>query len=61
MGDSVDNIPGAPGLGEKTAMVLMNEYQSLENLIKNIDSITDRVGTRYKSCLLYTSTSPRDS
>ena len=30
MGDSVDNIPGAPGLGEKTAMVLMNEYQSLE-------------------------------
>ena len=48
MGDSVDHIPGAPGLGEKTAMVLMNEYQSLENLIKNIDSITDRVVTRYK-------------
>jgi len=48
MGDSVDNIPGAPGLGEKTAMVLMNEYQSLENLMNNIDSITDRVGTKYK-------------
>ena len=48
MGDSVDNIPGAPGLGEKTAMVLMNEYKSLENLMNNLDSITDRVGARYK-------------
>ena len=48
MGDSVDNIPGAPGLGEKTAMALMKEYQSLDNLMENIESITDRVGKKYK-------------
>ena len=47
MGDSVDNIPGAPGLGEKTAMALMAEYQSLDNLIENVDSITDRVGSKF--------------
>ena len=48
MGDSVDNIPGAPGLGEKTAMTLMSRYKDLENLMKNIDSITDHVGMKFK-------------
>ena len=48
MGDSVDNIPGAPGLGEKTAMTLMSRYKDLESLMKNIDSITDHVGMKFK-------------
>ena len=48
MGDAVDNIPGAPGLGEKTAMALMCEYKSLENLMDNIDTISDRVGKKFK-------------
>lgn len=48
MGDSVDNIPGAPGLGEKTALVLMAEYKSLDNIINNINSIPSRVGSKYK-------------
>ena len=48
MGDSVDNIPGAPGLGEKTAIALMREYESLDNLMDNIDTITDRVGKKFK-------------
>ena len=48
MGDSVDNIPGAPGLGEKTAMALMCEYKSLDNLMDNIDTISDRVGKKFK-------------
>tara|TARA_B100001559_G_C16441056_1_gene594433 strand:+ start:117 stop:1022 length:906 start_codon:yes stop_codon:yes gene_type:complete len=48
MGDSVDNIPGAPGLGEKTAMILMGEYQNLENLIINVDSIPEKVGRKFK-------------
>ena len=48
MGDSVDNIPGAPGLGEKTAMTLMSRYKDLDSLMKNIDSITDHVGMKFK-------------
>jgi len=48
MGDSVDNIPGAPGLGEKTAMVLMGKYKSLENIFLNINDIPSSLGQKYK-------------
>ena len=40
MGDKVDNIPGIPGVGEKTASALIQEYGSIDNLYKNIDKIT---------------------
>lgn len=43
MGDTSDNIPGVPGVGEKTALKLINEYNSLENLYDNIDQITRKV------------------
>lgn len=39
MGDSSDNIPGVKGIGEKTALKLLQEYQSLENVYNNIDNI----------------------
>jgi DNA polymerase I len=39
MGDASDNIPGVPGIGEKTAIELISEFKSLDNLINNIDSI----------------------
>ncbi|HSH53369.1 MAG TPA: 5'-3' exonuclease H3TH domain-containing protein, partial [Bacteroidales bacterium] len=39
MGDSSDNIPGAPGIGEKTAIKLIEQYGSIENIYKNIDEI----------------------
>ncbi|MEA5140612.1 DNA polymerase I [Arcicella rigui] len=39
MGDSADNIPGIPGIGEKTAQKLIQEYGSLENLIANVDKL----------------------
>ena len=48
MGDSVDNIPGAPGLGEKTAMVLMGKYKNLENIFLNINDIPNSLGQKYK-------------
>src|SRR5699024_11773974 len=39
MGDHSDNIPGVPGVGQKTATKLLNEYQSLENVYDHIDDI----------------------
>ncbi len=39
MGDSSDNIPGVKGIGEKTALKLLQEYGSLENIYENIDNI----------------------
>ena len=40
MGDSSDNIPGVPGIGEKTAMGLLAQYPSIEEIYENIDTIT---------------------
>ncbi|MCI8648186.1 MAG: DNA polymerase I [Firmicutes bacterium] len=40
MGDPSDNIPGLPGVGEKTAQKLILEYGSIENLIENTESIS---------------------
>ena len=39
MGDSSDNIPGCPGVGEKTAQKLLEEYGSIENLLENTDKL----------------------
>jgi DNA polymerase-1 len=39
MGDKSDNIPGVPGIGEKTAFKLIKEYKSIENVFENIDNI----------------------
>jgi len=39
MGDAVDNIPGCPGVGEKTAAKLIQEFGSIENLIENTDKL----------------------
>ncbi|GGN91954.1 DNA polymerase I [Saccharibacillus kuerlensis] len=39
MGDSSDNIPGVPGVGEKTALKLLHEYGSVENLLANTDKL----------------------
>ncbi len=40
MGDASDNVPGVPGIGEKTATTLIQEYGSMDNLFKNVDRIT---------------------
>jgi DNA polymerase I len=39
MGDSSDNVPGVPGVGEKTAIKLLKEFNNLENLYVSIDNV----------------------
>ena len=46
MGDKVDNIPGCPGVGEKTAVKLIAEYDNVENLIENAASIKGALGKK---------------
>jgi DNA polymerase I len=43
MGDSVDNIPGIPSVGEKTAQKLIAEFGSVENLIANADQLKGKL------------------
>ncbi|MDD5259768.1 MAG: DNA polymerase I [bacterium] len=42
-GDSSDNIPGVPGIGEKTALQLVKEYGTIENMYKNLDKMPVKV------------------
>ena len=41
MGDASDNIPGVPGIGEKTAMSLLRDYGSLTKVYENLDELKD--------------------
>ena len=43
MGDSADNYPGCPGVGEKTAVKLINEFGSCENLIENSNQLKGKI------------------
>ncbi|AFK05225.1 DNA polymerase I [Emticicia oligotrophica DSM 17448] len=49
MGDAVDNIPGVPGVGEKTAAKLIATYGSIENMYENADKLTGKVGEAIKN------------
>lgn len=42
MGDASDNIPGVPGVGEKTAHKLLSQFGTIENIYKNIDKISSK-------------------
>jgi DNA polymerase-1 len=43
MGDSVDNIPGVPGVGEKTAVKLITQFGSVERLYENLHLVTGKL------------------
>ena len=42
-GDPSDNIPGLPGVGEKTAISLLQDYESIEKIYKNLDKLTPKL------------------
>lgn len=47
-GDSIDNIPGCPGVGQKTASKLIGEYGSIENLLSHADEIKGAIGQKIR-------------
>jgi DNA polymerase-1 len=49
MGDAVDNIPGIPGVGEKTATKLLKEYDTLEGVLENADKIKGALGEKVRA------------
>ena len=50
-GDPSDNLPGIPGVGEKTAAKWIVEYGSLENLVDNVEGVRDKVGESLRANL----------
>ncbi|HEY8037825.1 MAG TPA: DNA polymerase I [Methylobacter sp.] len=51
IGDPVDNIPGVPKVGPKTAAKWLEQYQTLENLIAHADEITGKIGENLRASL----------
>lgn len=49
MGDSSDNIPGCPGVGEKTAQKLINEFGTIENLLEHTDQLKGALKTKVEA------------
>lgn len=48
MGDKADNIPGIPGVGEKTALKLLKEYHTVENLSEHLDELKGKMGEKIR-------------
>ncbi|MCK9470941.1 MAG: DNA polymerase I [Bacilli bacterium] len=48
VGDTSDNLPGIKGIGDKTAVKLLNEYQTLENILENLDNLKGKVKENFE-------------
>lgn len=53
MGDTVDNVPGVPGVGPKTAAKWLNQYQNLDNMIEHANEIKGKVGDSFREKIPY--------
>lgn len=51
MGDSVDNFPGCPGVGEKTAVKLINEFENIDNLLQHTDEIKGKLREKVENAV----------
>jgi len=49
MGDSADNYPGVKGIGEKTALKLLKEHETIDNMLDNIETLPKGVQTKIKN------------
>ena len=49
MGDSADNFPGCPGVGEKTAVKLINEFGTVEEMLRRVDEIKGALKTKVET------------
>ena len=47
-GDPSDNIPGLPGVGQKTATTFLQEYQNIDNIYKNLDDLTPKIKSSFE-------------
>jgi DNA polymerase-1 len=50
-GDSSDNIPGVPGIGEKTAKKIVNQFGTIDQLLKNLDEADEKIKSKIQSNL----------
>jgi DNA polymerase-1 len=53
IGDTIDNVPGVPKVGPKTAVKWLEEYRSLDNIMAHADQITGKVGENLRAALLH--------
>ena len=57
MGDSSDNLPGIPGVGEKTALKLLHEFETVDNLLRNVNELKgklkEKIETHGKDAIKY--------
>ena len=51
MGDSADNFPGCPGVGEKTAVKLINEFGTVENLLSNTNQVKGKLREKIEAAV----------
>ena len=51
MGDSADNFPGCPGVGEKTAVKLINEFGTVENLLSSTDQVKGKLREKIEAAM----------
>ena len=51
MGDSADNFPGCPGVGEKTAVKLINEFGTVEDLLNNTDQVKGKLREKIEAAV----------
>jgi len=49
MGDNIDNIPGVPGVGEKTAVKLIKKYGRAEEILKHLDELTPKLRENFEA------------
>ena len=51
MGDSADNFPGCPGVGEKTAAKLINQFESIDNMLQHTDEIKGKLREKVENAV----------